>query len=398
MPAIAVSSILTIESFDPQGLAMTAWAFASLKVDDRPLLDAIAAASMRTIWQKVKYAFSDGDIRSLSFSILALSWALAFLPPFDPETRAALQGYLQVLGHRSDKNAAATASVTSQHRRQLGRLSLSASALVHRGEMMESLASGLQGSSTYTRGAEADKPKLLIRARGMLVLCKPPGWEVDSVANQSGAACLSEFLQDHFGQCDFPLLHSVGYGFGFVHRLDVASSGLVLVGSTFEGLFALQWQKSVYGIEREYLVVSHGLEVFGLRTVDVKVKILVGKVMRTQTGDVGLPAASYLRTIAQLLGSAVAGCRHSVIAIRIHTGRRHQIRAHTRAIGHPTACDGWYAPSATTLFSKGMFGPAPARAWVRTPRWDGELSAPPQELEGQVFTVVAPARGSSAST
>merc|ERR1712118_492194 len=31
-------------------------------------------------------------------------------------------------------------------------------------------------------------------------------------------------------------------------------------------------------------------------------------------------------------------------AIRIYTGRRHQIRAHTRHVGHPTAADARYTP------------------------------------------------------
>ena len=38
---------------------------------------------------------------------------------------------------------------------------------------------------------------------------------------------------------DCPLLHCASYGFGFIHRLDVASSGLVLAATTFQGLLWL---------------------------------------------------------------------------------------------------------------------------------------------------------------
>lgn len=33
----------------------------------------------------------------------------------------------------------------------------------------------------------------------------------------------------------------------------------------------------------------------------------------------------------------------SIVALRILTGRRHQIRAHMAHIGHPLVCDGKYA-------------------------------------------------------
>ena len=35
------------------------------------------------------------------------------------------------------------------------------------------------------------------------------------------------------------MLHCASYGFGFIHRLDVASSGLVLAATTFQGLLWL---------------------------------------------------------------------------------------------------------------------------------------------------------------
>jgi len=45
------------------------------------------------------------------------------------------------------------------------------------------------------------------------------------------------------------LLHDFNYGFGFIHRLDVASSGLILAARTYQGLMCLQWQKAVSTID-----------------------------------------------------------------------------------------------------------------------------------------------------
>lgn len=234
-------------------------------------------------------------------------------------------------------------------------------------------------------------PQVLRENRGVLVVMKPPGWEVDSVSNETDALCLSVFLQQHFNRATFPLLHTARFGFGFVHRLDVASSGLVLVGATFEALFALQWQKSLYEIQREYQVVSHDLAPGGTpRLVDVLVSVPLGATRsshRTLTMEAtGQPAVSHFLSQAQCVAKGLADAfPYSMIIIRIVTGRRHQIRAHSRSMGHPTACDGWYAPSSVVLSQAHIYGPPPTRAWVRTPRWDGELSPPPKELEGQVF-------------
>jgi len=220
-----------------------------------------------------------------------------------------------------------------------------------------------------------------------MVIQKPPGWEVDSVANDTDALCLSKFLQQRFKKQTNPLLHDSLYGFGFIHRLDVASSGLVLTASTTEGLLALQWQKSLYRIGRDYVVVSYDLEVAGQRRcIDGKVSVPRAKVGRTLTEDRGLPASSHILTQAHSHGGDLtSGMRFTMLVIRIHTGRRHQIRAHTRLVGHPTACDGWYAPTAVLMITAAMRERVPPRAWVRTPRWEGELMAPPPELHDHVY-------------
>mmetsp|Transcript_75556 Transcript_75556/g.171008 ORF Transcript_75556/g.171008 Transcript_75556/m.171008 type:complete len:230 (+) Transcript_75556:361-1050(+) len=228
-------------------------------------------------------------------------------------------------------------------------------------------------------------PKVVVSSPGMLVVVKPPGWEVDSVENESDAACMSTFLQRLFDRHKFPLLHAKKFGFGFVHRLDVASSGLVLVGTTFEGLFSLQWQKNIYVIAREYQVVSYDLQAAAMHTVDAGVNVSGTKASRTLTEDGGQPALSYFLTQVHCKGGGADEFRYCSLVIRILTGRRHQIRAHARAIGHPTACDSWYAPSAVRLTGADQSGPTVPRAWVRTPRWDGELPPPPPELEGQVY-------------
>merc|ERR1712000_558940 len=56
----------------------------------------------------------------------------------------------------------------------------------------------------------------------------------------------------------------------------------------------------------------------------------------------GKPSQTRLKVVAHCHRN---GSGFSLVAIRIRTGRRHQIRTHTSFIGHPTVCDGKYTPT-----------------------------------------------------
>lgn len=106
------------------------------------------------------------------------------------------------------------------------------------------------------------------------------------------------------------------------------------------------FQLSVGGIAREYCVLSFNAM---SPAVDREVSNIyqwkqAGPVCAHVREDVGKVATTWF--------SAIAHCRHtwedlstlkfSVIAIRIGTGRRHQIRTHITHIGHPTVLDAKY--------------------------------------------------------
>ena len=93
---------------------------------------------------------------------------------------------------------------------------------------------------------ETVSPSVLTRLQGISVIYKPPGWEVDAKGHciQSGLP-LSAFVQDVEVS---RVVRLSAFEYGFVHRLDVPSSGLLLVGTTFLGLAMLQWQMHTYSI------------------------------------------------------------------------------------------------------------------------------------------------------
>jgi len=128
-------------------------------------------------------------------------------------------------------------------------------------------------------------PGVVVDLPGLMVILKPAGWEADVYdVRKYGATItpvahfylLSTFLATHFPQERFPICHSAAHGFGFVHRLDQMSSGLILAATSFACHFFLQWQMCCYLIQRQYVVACHGLlrsEACGLR---IRARILEG--------------------------------------------------------------------------------------------------------------------------
>lgn len=95
------------------------------------------------------------------------------------------------------------------------------------------------------------EPELALKLRGISVVLKPPNWEVDAKGQLSSSGLyLSHFMQRESLPDISPVLLLPDFEYGFVHRLDVPSSGLVLTGTHFEGYALLQWQMHTYAIER----------------------------------------------------------------------------------------------------------------------------------------------------
>ena len=75
---------------------------------------------------------------------------------------------------------------------------------------------------------EAWEPTVLLALRGISVVMKPPGWEVDAKGQLSRSGLyLSHFMQRTCKPVS-PILALRDFEFGFIHRLDVPSSGPIL--------------------------------------------------------------------------------------------------------------------------------------------------------------------------
>ena len=110
-----------------------------------------------------------------------------------------------------------------------------------------------------TLSVEADGPKLLrLNLADRFVVYKPPGWEVDTeaVPLQVTATTLSSFTRALKPHCH--ILWDTSHQHGFLHRLDVPSSGLILVAASYRAYYDLQFQLATAGLLRDYVVLCHG--------------------------------------------------------------------------------------------------------------------------------------------
>ena len=125
---------------------------------------------------------------------------------------------------------------------------------------------------------------------------------------------------------------------GIVHRIDKDTSGLLIVAKTDAAHHALAQQIQAHTFRREYRAVLHGR----LRQPEGTVDAPIGRSEKDRkkmcvTDKASRPAVTHY-TVLEDLGA------FTYAALRLETGRTHQIRVHMAYIGHPVAGDPVYGP------------------------------------------------------
>jgi len=126
---------------------------------------------------------------------------------------------------------------------------------------------------------------------------------------------------------------------GIVHRLDMGTSGLMVVAKTDAAHHSLQQQIQSRTACREYVAVAWGDPQFETATVDAA----MGRHRSDRKKMAVLPAgtAGARRAVTEFSVEERFGFM-CVLSARLLTGRTHQIRVHCAYIGHPVVGDATY--------------------------------------------------------
>ncbi|HLM54653.1 MAG TPA: RluA family pseudouridine synthase [Pyrinomonadaceae bacterium] len=123
---------------------------------------------------------------------------------------------------------------------------------------------------------------------------------------------------------------------GLVHRLDRATSGLMVVAKTREALTRLSQHFHRRLVEKRYLAVLEGIVEEDALVIDAP----IGRVAESSpawgvTGE-GKQAETRLRVVERRGG-------RTLVELEPVTGRTNQLRVHCAHAGHPVVGDPWYA-------------------------------------------------------
>ncbi|MDR1213362.1 MAG: RluA family pseudouridine synthase [Propionibacteriaceae bacterium] len=119
---------------------------------------------------------------------------------------------------------------------------------------------------------------------------------------------------------------------GIVQRLDVGTSGLMVVARSEFAYSALKAAFRQRRVRKIYQAVAQGYPDPSTGTIDAAIGHHRGPEWKMAVSRSGRPAVTHYRTLA-------AGRGASLLEIELETGRTHQIRVHLSAIHHPCLGD-----------------------------------------------------------
>jgi len=174
---------------------------------------------------------------------------------------------------------------------------------------------------------------------------------------------------------------------GVVHRLDVGTSGLMVVAKSESAYAALKAAFRERTVDKRYaaLVQGHPDPLRG--TVDAPIDRHPTSSYRFAVVAGGRPSVTHYETVEAFRAA-------SLLDVRLETGRTHQIRVHMAALRHPCVGDLTYGADPTLADRLGL-----TRQWLHAARlgfahpgdgrWVEFASEPPADLAGALDRLAA---------
>ncbi len=170
----------------------------------------------------------------------------------------------------------------------------------------------------------------------IILVNKPKGMVVHPAPGHYGGTLVNGLMY-HFGDS----LSGINGEFrpGIVHRIDMDTTGVLVVCKNDSAHRSLSEQLHEHSITRKYYAIVHGNIQQNEGTVDAPIgrSPRDRKKMAVNTRN-GRRAVTHYRVLERF------GGRYTYIECQLETGRTHQIRVHMASIGHPILGDDVYGP------------------------------------------------------
>lgn len=161
-----------------------------------------------------------------------------------------------------------------------------------------------------------------------VVINKPIGTLSHSKGAFNPEATVASWLQKHIKNME-------GERAGIVHRLDRATSGVMICAKTPEALSWLQKQFSQRRVKKTYLAVVDSIFKQDEAIIDMPIERHPKKPQTFRVGSNGKSAITAYKVL-------LASDKRTLVELQPTTGRTHQLRVHLEHLGHPIVGDTYY--------------------------------------------------------